>query len=219
MQLLSASVIALATAVNESANATELTAEEKTLWLVILAGVVVLFILIGFFLIRRKLDDTRGDEALAEAEFERRMLDFLDRGAAAGLAQPAPQPPQPPLAPDAPAAERPAYSPLPSTPLAPSTAAPDSSSDPIAPILERLRSSGLYQSSEGSVPLGDGFMRAQRVRLRGGKTALILPYLETDFFLSRQIKPHDYLIIRLHNGEVLVARKWGDFITDSMKLD
>jgi len=211
VQLLSGTVIALAAASREGADGAQLTPEQKILWAAIFLAVVAVFFFIGYILIRRKLEETHADDPMAEAEFERRMLESLDQRSAVGLAQPAPSPPEPPLAAEGSA-----------TPLsasAPVHTAPESSTDLIAPILDRLRSAGLYESSEGTVPLGDGSARAHRVRLRGGRTALILPYLESDHMLSRQLKPYDYLIVRLNNGEVLVARKWGDFITDSMKFE
>ena len=219
MQLLPETAIALAAASRETTEIAQLSPEQKILWVAIFIAFVAIFFFIGYILIRRKLEETHADDPMAEMEFERRLLESLDQGSAVGLVQPAPSPPEASLAAEASAVAAPVlvpHSPPPVSP--PAHTAPESSADLINPILDRLRSAGLYESSEGTAPLGDGTARAHRVRLRGGRTALILPYLESDYMLSRQLKPYDYLIVRLNNGEVLVARKWGDFIADSMKL-
>ena len=85
-------------------------------------------------------------------------------------------------------------------------------------ILTRLRSGGLLVGLEGSLYLSDGQSEGKIVRLRDGKTAVVLPQLESAEFLARQIKRFDLCIVALGGDQTCVISPLGTYIADHVAM-
>jgi len=87
-------------------------------------------------------------------------------------------------------------------------------SQTVEAVLGKLRSGGLLEGIEGAIYLSDGRSEGKIVRLRSGKMAVVLPYLESAEFLARQIKRFDLCIVALDADQTCVISPLGDYIAD-----
>jgi len=112
-----------------------------------------------------------------------------------------------------------------SSPASPTTGGPLVGTEGAAPsgqtveaILTRLRAGSLLEGIEGTLFLSDGQTEGKIIRLRGGKTAVVLPRMESAEFLARQIKRFDLCIVALGGDQTCVINPLGAYIADHVAL-
>jgi len=83
-------------------------------------------------------------------------------------------------------------------------------------IVAKLRAGGLFSGFEGTLYLSDGESEAKIIRLSDGKTAVVMPQLDSAEFLARQLRRFDLCIVSLGSDEVCVLGSLGEYIADRL---
>jgi len=175
---------------------------------VVLAVLAVAFVVWGGMLIHRRLSERAAEEKQAALLFEA-QLGGLRASQSASLAQPSPPNPVPPQV--AAAAEGSPVLAAPQGPARDSAAA-------VEDILDKLRAGGLFTGVEGSLFLSDGQTEGKILRLTDGRTAFVMPRVESAEFLARQMKRFDLCVFPLGAGQVCILSPLGAFLADRIKM-
>jgi hypothetical protein len=181
----------------------------------VLFAIAALSVLIwSVVLVRKRLAERQAEEEKAARMLEAQMMSLL----ANRQTTVSPESPARPAASDAAAAGGPQAGATPPASLAASGGTATDSAQAVEAVLTKLRSGGLLVGLEGSLYLSDGQSEGKIIRLRDGKTAVVLPRLETAEFLARQIKRFDLCIVALGAEQVCVIIPLGAYIADHVAL-
>ena len=180
----------------------------------LLFAVVALGLLIwSIAMVRRRLAERQAEEEKAARMLEAQVMSVLaNRQTTAAQESPAR-----PAAADAAASGSPVSAASAAASAALGGTATDSA-QAVEVVLTRLRSGGLLVGLEGTLYLSDGQSEGKIIRLRDGKTAVVLPRLETAEFLARQIKRFDMCIVVLAADQFCVVSPLSAYIADHIAL-
>jgi len=85
-------------------------------------------------------------------------------------------------------------------------------------LISRLNEAGLFDKKEGSYPPLDPSGECVLIRLKGNKTAFLVPRFESQHFLSQALKRFDYVFVFFSDQDVIVLNKYSDFIAGHYRL-
>jgi len=97
-----------------------------------------------------------------------------------------------------------------------STNAPEISATPSEMLIERLQRGGLITSIEGHLELHGDPKGVTIVRLRNGKTGLIVPNMESESFLRRNSRRADMIFLCASDKNVYVVRRVEEVIAEML---
>jgi cytoskeletal protein RodZ len=178
------------------------------LFFVVLAmGIVVWAVAV----IRKRIGERRTEEEKAAKMLEAQVMSLV-----AERRTTAPQ--EPPARSEATGAALPSgSSPSPQAVASPMVS-DGATAEPAQRVEAILRSGGLLVGLEGSLYLSDGQSEGKIIRLRDGKTAVVLPQLESAEFLARQIKRFDLCIVALGGDQTCIISPLGTYIADHIAM-
>lgn len=165
----------------------------------------------AIILIRRRLDEQRYLEQMAELEFTQTMLanaqqeqnDATDQSALQNVQLQSSDTHQNPVPDRAPAGQN--GGPHPADILA-------------ASAIRQLTRAGLYDHVAGYVELHGNPKGAALLRLRNGKHALLVPHMESEAFLRKNHRRADIIIMTGTDGGAFVVTSLEQLISDSISL-
>lgn len=191
-------------------------AAENLLGITLFAAMAVGLLGWGVAVIHRRIAERRVEEEQAAMRLEAQASVFLAAHEAAAQPHQATE--------DLLAEEQPLPAQAGGEPIASAGAAPEPGPTPavgpdaLEPVLAKLRAAGLFAGVEGSLYLSDGRTEAKIIALTNGKTAVVLPRVESAEFLARQLKRFDLCIIPLAGDQVCVMSPLGTFIADHFSV-
>ena len=182
---------------------------ENLLSVTVFAAVVVGLLGWAIAVVHRRVAQRRADEEQAAMRLEAQATALIATHEAAA------QPPRP--TDTTPREEQPLPAQPGGKPTAPAGLTPEPT-DSLEAVFTKLRAGGLFAGLEGSLYLSDGHSEGKIVSLTNGKTAVVLPRLESAEFLARQLKRFDLCIIPLGGDQTCVISSLGAFIADHFSV-
>lgn len=199
--------------------------------------IFLLLVVLVVITVRRRLEDQRAREAMAEAAFEMEVLASLRTADTQALPsnglQETPPAPQPALEPRPEASASEAASLAESAPETPSASQVQTASPSSGPgllqtadifqeradvaasgVLSQLRHAGMISDIDGYMEVNGNARGAVTLRMKDGRRALLVPYHETEVFTRRNLRRFDLLIYVGRDGKAVVVNSLENMIAD-----
>lgn len=197
--------------------------------------IFLLILVIAIVIVRRRMEEQKAREAMADAAFEMQvMASFRHADASAISLSPPGQHPAsfPDSAPFSPISEV-----FPETTFAPEGIAPAAETVAIDPpanravagdsnseradivasgAISQLRHAGMLTDNDGYMELNGNPQGAVILRLKDGRRALLVPYHETEVFTRRNLRRFDLLIYVGRDGKAVVVTALESVIADRL---
>lgn len=180
---------------------------------------------VGFRMLRQRMEQLRYDEQIAELEFQENLLAKMNIGALDDdnrflqqetVATVTDSPASPEEIPTAPTTQHPAEHPAPDMYVASEDDAALPADVAAAGVMKQLGAGGLVTGIDGYIPLHGNSKGAVLLRLRTGKSALLVPQIESEAFLRHNARRADMIIMVGNDGKALVVSTLEHFLAENM---
>lgn len=182
---------------------------------------------VGIRMLRQRMEQLRYQEQIAELEFQENLLANMSGGGlgednrflqSENVAAVANEPVAPVMETDAANRDMNSVQTGVSQPLD----TPQTDDGPIAAdvaasgVMKQLEAAGLVTTIDGYVPVHGNPKGAVMLRLRNGKSALLVPQMESEAFLRHNSRRADMIIMVGHDGKGVVVSTLEHFLAENM---